>query len=151
MCVAAWDKPADLFLGNPDRRGDPGGGRVLPDGTGELVAAQRLDQCQPVLDALTQADRLDLVKIDVEGADIHVIRGLAGLLETYRPVLLVECHDIYGYYARADLEQALTGLGYGFEVAASVPSNWQPGEGILDHARDADYLVARPVKATVPA
>jgi hypothetical protein len=80
----------------------------------------------------------------VEGADIHVLRGLAGLLGRYRPVLVIEDHSLYGYYDRADLEETLTGLGYEFEVAASVPSNFQPGVGILGHSRPADYLVARP-------
>jgi hypothetical protein len=104
------------------------------------VPAGRLDD-QPELLALP---RLDLVKVDVEGADIHALRGMAGLLGRFGPVLLIECHDIYGYYDRADLEATLTDLGYGFEVAASVSTSWQPGIGVIGGVRESDYLVARP-------
>ena len=113
---------------------DEGGG-VAGDG---YVPADRLDV------KLAGLDRLDLVKLDVEGADLHALRGMSGLLARFAPVLFVECHDIYGYYDRADLERTLADLGYGFEVAASVPTAWMPGgpDGIT---RQADYLVARPV------
>jgi FkbM family methyltransferase len=151
--VAAWDEPTRLRVEDPNRRLDGGGARTLPSGNGEAgtVPAQRLDDVTEILEALDKAGRLDVVKLDVEGADIHALRGMAGLLERYRPALLIECHDIYGYYDRADLEATLRELGYDFEVAASIPSNWQPGVGIIDQTRDADYLVCQPVDASVSA
>lgn len=36
------------------------------------------------------ADRLDFVKIDVEGGELHVLRGGVGVLRRLRPVLLLE-------------------------------------------------------------
>ncbi len=144
--LAAWDEDTWVQLENPDRREDGGGVRVVAAGSPAtaVIPAVRLDSNAAVLGALAEFGRLDLVKLDVEGADIHVLRGLAGLLARYRPVLVIEDHSLYGYYDRADLEETLTGLGYEFEVAASVPSNFQPGVGILDHSRPADYLLARP-------
>jgi FkbM family methyltransferase len=142
--MAAWDISTDLVINDPNGQTDGGGTRTVTDGPGVIVDADRLDGDETVLDALAEAGRLDLVKVDVEGADIHAIKGMAGLLKRYRPKLLIECHDIYGYYEREDLEQALTDLGYTFEVCASEPSNWQPGVGTLDEYRNADYLLAIP-------
>jgi FkbM family methyltransferase len=147
--VAAWDSETRLLLEDPNGRLDGGGTRTLPSANGDdrTVRAARLDRDLGPL--VADCGRLDLVKLDVEGADLHALRGMAGLLKQCGPALLIECHDIYGYYTRADLEQTLTDLGYSFEVAASVPSNWQPGVGIIEEVRDADYLVCRPAPVTV--
>jgi FkbM family methyltransferase len=153
--VAAWDDATILVLENMDRRLDGGGFRTVDMGEyseepsrDSLVPAVRLDAYEPIIEALAQEGRLDLIKLDVEGADIHALKGMAGLLEKYHPILLIECHDLYGYYERSELEQTLTDLGYVFEVAATVGSNWQPGVGKIDEIRDADYLVASPAKVT---
>jgi FkbM family methyltransferase len=140
--LAAWDEDTALRLDDPSGQVEGGSMRVLPDfgDDGLLVPAGRLDE-QP---ELTGLDRLDLVKLDVEGADLHALRGMAALLAAHRPVLFIECHDIYGYYTRADLEQTLTDLGYTWEVAASVPTQWLPG-GYGETVQMADYLIARPV------
>jgi FkbM family methyltransferase len=143
--LAAWDESVWLALEDPNEQVEGGSTRTLPvevsgwtDDNGiPLVKAERLDEAFPGL------DRLDLIKLDVEGADIHALRGMAGLLERFRPALFIECHDIYGYYAREDLEQALADLGYAWEVAASVPSQWMPG-GYAAEVQQADYLIARP-------
>ncbi len=140
--MAAWDETTALALSDPNGQTEGGSTRVLPAemGTGGLVAAGRLDE-QPELTAL---DRIDLVKLDVEGADLHALRGMRGLLERHRPVLFVECHDIYGYYSRAELEETLTGLGYGFEVANSAMTEWMP-DGTLGKARQCDWLTCTPL------
>lgn len=141
--VAAWDETTRLRLADPNGRTDGGGTRTLPsDGDDGTVAAMPLDDNDDVGFVLASTGRLDLVKLDLEGADIHALNGMAGLLAKYRPTLLIECHDIYGYYERADLEDCLTRLGYTFEVAASNPSTWHP-DGPVE-SRPADYLVAEP-------
>ncbi|MHB8589531.1 MAG: FkbM family methyltransferase [Candidatus Dormibacteraceae bacterium] len=49
------------------------------------------------LDAYLEAIHVDkpirLVKIDVEGAEVEVIRGMSEVLRTDRPLLVVEAHD----------------------------------------------------------
>jgi FkbM family methyltransferase len=142
MELAAWDEQTMLALDDPNGQIEGGSMRVIPAGEtpGRLVPAGRLDEQLE----LTSLDRLDLVKLDVEGADIHALRGMAGLLAKHQPVLFIECHDIYGYYTRAELEQTLTDLGYEFEVAASVPSQWMP-TGYSETVQQGDYLVARPI------
>jgi FkbM family methyltransferase len=105
--VAAWDTETELRLEDPNRHASAGGStRVLPDGEGETVSAMPLDLL------LAGEQRLDAVKVDVEGADLHVIRGLAGTLARLRPRMVVEDHSIYGYYQLDDLTALISGLGY---------------------------------------
>ena len=132
---AAWDESCWLELYDENHRLSGGSTRVLDPGTmtaGEdLIHAVRLDEV-PLLAALS---RLDLVKLDVEGADLHALRGMRGLLEQFHPALLVECHDLYGYYTRAELHAVLTELGY----------EWGP----VERFHTAEYLVCTPVPAMV--
>lgn len=47
------------------------------------------------LDELFASNQLaapDVIKIDVEGHEIEVIEGMAGLLSSFRPHLIIECH-----------------------------------------------------------
>jgi FkbM family methyltransferase len=143
--LAAWDEPARLRLYDAAGQVEGGSTRVLPADNGDgTVTAGRLDV------ALADLDRLDLVKLDVEGADIHALEGMAGLVERLRPTLFIECHDIYGYYRRADLEAVLGRLGYTWETAHTYLSTWQP-TGIINEPKPADYLIAKPVRAEVDA
>jgi FkbM family methyltransferase len=137
--LAAWDEWSSLRLFDPADQMAGGSTRVLAANNGDgTVHAHRLDV------VLHYLDRLDLVKLDVEGADIRALNGMAGLLAKFRPTLFVECHDIYGYYKRADLEAALTELGYTWRVAHSYATTWMP-EGFSPEPQIADYLVATPV------
>lgn len=89
-----------------------GSNRMIPDPHGPVWGA-RLD------DALSQfplrADRLDLVKMDVEGADIEALEGMAGLIGRHRPVLFIEDHSEYGYYDQADLFRVLMRFQYDWQ------------------------------------
>lgn len=103
--AAAWDGAGPLKLEDPLGRERSGTNRTLPDGEG-AVRGQRLD------DLLADEQEISLVKIDTEGADLHVLRGMSSLLERRRPVMVVERHDFLGYYSAADLFRTLSGLGY---------------------------------------
>ena len=120
--MAAWDCGTYLHLAARRNERD-GGTQVHEEGDGVEVQAARLDV---VLDG---EDRIDLVKIDVEGADLHVLRGMEGILHRCQPVLFIEDHSIYdGMYDRADLDALIKELGYEHEDV--------PGGG---------WLIARPV------
>jgi FkbM family methyltransferase len=139
---AAWDEVAWLRLDDPHAHTGGGSTRTVPgkpDTAG--VAGMRLDTSPQ----LRHLDRLDLVKLDVEGADLHALRGMAGLLSRHHPVLFVECHDYCGYYTRAELEETLSRLGYQWEVAFSYQTHWSP-EGPRAEPAKADYLICRPVE-----
>lgn len=93
---------------------------------------------------------VSLIKIDVQGAEMRVLRGAAELLHRYRPVLYVEVDDIAlseaGTSASA-LSEYLAGFGYEmFELNASGP---QPIDPILASKKRAsrgyaDYLFQSP-------
>ena len=107
--VAAWDCGEPLGFFNPAGDGEPAAGlmRVLPGGGGPLRGV-RLD------DALPPLDRIDLVKVDTEGADIRALAGMTAAIAAHRPVLFIESHHKppYGYYALEDLHGFLAGIGY---------------------------------------
>jgi FkbM family methyltransferase len=142
--LAAWDEVTSLKLWDPSGQEAGGSTRVLPTGgAGGSQADDGIVTAAPLDSVLADEPRIDLVKLDVEGADIHALKGMAVTLARCRPVLFVECHDVYGYYERADLEQTLTDLGYGFEVAKSEWTAWQPG-GESDELRQCDWLICKP-------
>lgn len=95
------------FVGFDERGGNWGVSRAaqgaeVPDFESQVVA----------LDALLddrQAGRIDLVKIDIEGAEAEAIRGMAAGLERHRyRYVLVECHPAELARMGASVEQCLT-------------------------------------------
>lgn len=59
--------------------------------------------------------RLDFIKIDVEGGELHVLQGGQATVEKFRPALLVEIearHTARYQYGAGDVARWLTGRGY---------------------------------------
>ena len=130
--VAAWDKVERLKLESRDGHERSGDTRVSPDADG-VVTGMPLDRILASDRKLRQAGRLDLVKLDVEGADLHALRGMRKTLAQYRPVMVIEDHSVYGCYERADLKDLLGELGYSMTELAMYGC--------------APYLLAEPVTA----
>src|SRR6266704_1345958 len=105
--VAAWDERVRMNLLSPHACARDGSTQVLAAGSDDEGFVDGL----PLDDLLGGLDRLDLVKLDVEGADLHALRGMAGTLARLRPVLFIEDHSIYGYYERDELNKLLEKLG----------------------------------------
>ena len=105
--LAAWDEPGELYVHNHH-------GGAPRDGTDQVKAEPSGVPVQAVrLDALLAGEpRIDVIKIDVEGADLHVLRGLAGVLKEHRPRLFIEDHSVHGMYEKQQLGDALTAAGY---------------------------------------
>jgi FkbM family methyltransferase len=78
----------------------------------------------------------DVIKIDVEGAELDVLRGASRLLREKRPMLLVELHspEIAAAYARL-----MTELGYETRPLA--------GKNISDADSGARFVVSSHVSA----
>ncbi len=64
---------------------------------------------------LSDSRRVKLIKIDVEGFELHVLRGLKRSLEIYQPMLItefVESHFQRAGTSSAEITEFLTGIGY---------------------------------------
>lgn len=110
--MAAWDTETTLHLGGV-RVDMLGWGKVQQeaDAQTEAVPARRLDA---VLSELG-CTKVDVIKIDIEGAEIKALQGLEGLFKNHMP-RLVYCevannHDLYGGTA-TDLVRFFSGRGY---------------------------------------
>lgn len=105
---ALWSEPSTLRLGYPagaSSRSNSGAYRV--GGSGGTSPAVRLD------DAMDGA-RVDVVKLDVEGAEPEALAGAWRTLALWRPTLLVELNHeaLGGPRAAAQLCDLLRGHGY---------------------------------------
>jgi FkbM family methyltransferase len=92
----------------------------------EPVTLKRLD----TLIAELQPDRVDLLKIDAEGAEVVVLQGATGVLASFHPTILVELNENtlekQGHHTR-DVLDFLRGFGYEIfsfdsETAALYPA-----------------------------
>lgn len=87
--VAVFDRTTELRLTFSD---DASGGASVADdaGGGVPVPAVSLDEWADRADP----PRVDLIKIDVEGSELRVLRGARRLLERHLPTLLLECNPV---------------------------------------------------------
>jgi FkbM family methyltransferase len=67
------------------------------------------------IDSLELARAVALVKVDAEGHELQVLRGMDALLRAAKPRLIVEGHD-------PRVEAYLDSLGYGFEIFEGSPN-----------------------------
>jgi FkbM family methyltransferase len=103
--------------------------RVTLDGSGPVVVAQRR------LDSVV-GGRLDLLKVDVEGYEGHVLAGATRVLRALRPRLFVEIHPwmLVPPYGVDDVVAMLAGTGRRLRALDTAPQS-----NLLDKMR-ARYL-----------
>jgi FkbM family methyltransferase len=96
--------------------GDPTRNGLKPPASEDSVAritvkAISLDQYV----AETGLERVDVMKLDVEGGELEVLRGAAGMFDRFRPILICEVLDqttlVWGYNAR-EIISLLGSAGY---------------------------------------
>ena len=84
------------------------------DPSGIEIQTRVFDECVSELDI----QKIDLVKVDVEGAELDVLFGMRDSLEEYHPALLIEVHPNHiGDFGHTveDLLQFLEGMNYSLE------------------------------------
>jgi FkbM family methyltransferase len=123
-------------------------GAIAPLLGAESVAIGDLVQALPMDEVLADERRIDVVKIDVEGAEGRVLRGAATIIDRFRPTLLfeltpgalAEVSDTTG----AALLHWLEGYGYSFRVLTGLTRDLRAGplgtDDVLERFEELDAL-----------
>lgn len=110
--VAVSDKPGEVRFSLDDSNGGINRGEIGV--SAEVVPAIKLD------DFLQTEAHIDLVKIDIEGAEGLAIQGMAHLLQNHRPILFTEftpaALPVYSGISSEDYLNLLRRLGYELRV-----------------------------------
>ena len=90
--VACWDEDGtlDLFVAGIDNPGKTS----LSSANAYSSELVRVPACP--LDSIVEesgVDKVDLIKVDVEGAELHVLDGMQRTIERFRPRVIVEVED----------------------------------------------------------
>jgi FkbM family methyltransferase len=112
--AACWDKAELLEMYDPNGK-EAGGSTlcrsVVEDGKTYAITAHA-DKLDKLLKPYDLA-RIDMLKIDVEGAESKVLKGARKTLMKHHPIVLVEMHDVFmGETNRDAVEEQLEAAGY---------------------------------------
>jgi len=144
MALADTACEAELYLPKGDSLGTNIGSNSLrpreswKETAAVSVAVQRLD------DVFREQTRLDVIKIDVEGAELSVIRGARETILRFRPVIAFEAEEsntsAFGY-TTCDLKKEIEALGYdlfrltgvrgGFELCRTQSSEPEESSSVI--------------------
>ena len=85
-------RQVEMWLRSSTTGSDSGTAAVVPTGTGHLTVSMRtLDDWA----AEVGLQRLDLIKLDVEGAEFFVLAGAERILRRFRPIILAEFDEYW--------------------------------------------------------
>jgi len=124
--LALWNCEETVHLGMPEDMTDNFGSYTVgaaDSSSGSIEASAASLDSYAATHALR---RLDLIKLDIEGAESFALRGARKVLEEFRPTILMEIN-----------RQALTRAGSGvdalwFEMSRLGYRIWQPGKSAED-------------------
>lgn len=123
---------------------------LLPDANGEVPLAEYTITVVG-LDRLV--DHADLIKVDVEGRELDVLRSGARLLESSQPIVIIEVEQ--RHHGKAEAEEVfdhLSRLGYqGFFVRNTSPQPSLHPLSEFDFDVDQSVANAKPIGADAEA
>jgi FkbM family methyltransferase len=144
---ALGDRARTGTMSLPKRRGVPVHGRAFladeADGLGpnaEFAEEDRLAVTVSTLDAVVEhegCEKVDFIKVDVEGYEPAVLRGARRTIERFQPVLMVEIEDRHLEKfgdTSATVVEFLTSRGY--EMSTLIDGRWQSVDKVTDATRN---------------
>ena len=90
VAIGLNDDKNKLFLGNKS------GLHSLIENNPNNTGAYELVRIKPLDYFFKDVENVKIIKIDVEGAEIDVLRGMNRILNTYKPFLLIDIHTKLG-------------------------------------------------------
>ena len=139
--AALLDAPGQLLLRADLRHPSCDGHRFVEqvDAEKELLASDEMVQTITLDNYMKELSRpcVDLMIIDVEGAELPVLQGSLHTLREFRPTLLMECSRRH-----EDTERFLTELGYKFWIWDVVARSLSPAD-FGEAARHGNVVVRR--------
>jgi len=110
--IAAGEQNTDATFAE-DRR-LPGFSRLLTAADKDVETYQV--QVRKLDDVLADVGKIDLIKLDIQGAELSALKGAQTLISKWQPLIIFECGQEYGAaeagYDRKLLYDYLVGIGY---------------------------------------
>jgi FkbM family methyltransferase len=148
MALADRGGEAELKIASYEHEGQNTLGAFVYDiesSGNERVQLSRLDD----LVAQNPPGRIDLIKVDVEGAEIRLFAGASETLRQYRPFLLFEASDGALKNQGGNREELLTMLrDHGYTIYCFDPHSGLPAPPVS--GRYSDNLIGAPQGKTLP-
>jgi len=104
--LAAWSRPGQVRW-RPGQQ--PVWHRIDEQEGSEVIEATKVDE----LVAKRNLERVDWLKMDIEGGEVEALKGAVATLRRFRPALFIEVHETLGH-----LNVLLSGLGYSIVQAS---------------------------------
>lgn len=122
LSFALFDKPGKVCLEDPFTKSKINTSKKTLSENDIIVEMKVFDDWK----SEEGIDRVDLVKIDVEGAELNILRGMKNTLQSDRPGLLIEVHpqlmESFGF-SPSDLTEFLLEFGYQIEPVDNAYDN----------------------------
>jgi FkbM family methyltransferase len=94
--------------------------------------------------------RLDFIKIDVEGAELQVLKSGEDSIKRFRPKLLVEIEDRHTARYRHAANDVVTWLEQRDYVMHTWQGSWQKADVVCAHARNYLFLPGESTEPSLP-